>query len=757
MVRPLFALFLVAVSCACPRPVFAGEAGAQIVRGHVLDPSGHHVARARVLMRSAAGLLRSTETDADGAFAFADVATGRYDMFAPVDGFRAETVRVTVGHDAPQDLQINLRLSGITETVVVSAGSVGTPRADAPGSVTTLTAADLASRQLTTVAHALQLIPGFSVAPTGGAGSLTSVFPRGGDSDYTLVLLDGVRLNAMGGGFDFGHLTTTGLDQLEVVRGPQSAIFGADAIGGVIQLRSKIGGTPAVSGEFETGGYGTNRLAAGSTGSRGIFSWGAHVERRSSDGWTGLAPGSADRVTNDNDAATTVAVATAWTLADTATLRVDGRVNTDDRGYPGPFGSNPIGAFAGIDRVSRGRNHDGVASVAFISPWGSDTTIRVQATYADLRSTFTSTFGDSLARTRRITAHAQLDRALSPKLAASVGFDATGESGDSTYVIGSSGQMMPVRRLLAGYFGEARFRPSSRLVVTAGARLEHIVRRALDEDPLAYAPRPALPEDRVVSINPRIAASYDVRTAGDSRGNWTRLHATAGTGIRPPDVLEIGFTDNAGLKPERSRSWDMGAEQALLNGLLVVDATYFSNRYEDLIVAVGSSLQDYSRFRTDNIANARARGLETSAALRTRRGVEIRGTYTWLDSAVLAVDASAAVAPAPFAVGDPLLRRPRHQASLDLLWSRGPVTTFAQVGGRSRTLDVEPSWGAIYGGLFRAPGFAVANAGAAIAIGHGVHLTARVDNLLDRRYEAVLGYPAPRRSISVGVRLAQSR
>jgi len=561
----------------------------------------------------------------------------------------------------------------------------------------------------------------------------------------------------MGGGFDFGHLTTTGLDQLEVVRGPQSAVFGADAIGGVIQLRSKIGGRPAVTGELETGGYGTTRLTAGSTGARGVFSWGAHVERRSSDGWTGFAPGSTDRVSNDNDTATTVAVATAWSLPQAATLRVDGRFNVDDRGYPGPFGSNPIGAFGGIDRVSRGQNHDGVGSVAFTSPWGSDSSVRVQATYADLRSTFASTFGDSLARTRRVTVHAQIDRALSPRLTESVGIDATGERGDSTYVVGTRGQLVPVRRLLAGYFGEARFRPSSRLVVTAGARLEHIIRRALDADPLAYSPRPALPEERLMSVNPRIAASYDLPTAGDSRGNWTRLHATAGTGIRPPDVLEIGFTDNAGLKPERSRSWDAGVEQAWFNGLLVADATYFVNRYEDLIVAVGRSLQDYSRFLTDNIANARAKGLETSAGLRTRQGLEIRATYTWLDSAVLAVDASAAVAPTPFAVGDPLLRRPRHQAGLDLLWTRGSVTAFAQVGGRSRTLDVEPSWGAIYGGVFDAPGFAVANAGASVAIGRGVHVTARIDNVLDRQYEAVLGYPAPGRSVSVGVRLAQGR
>ena len=115
------------------------------------------------------------------------------------------------------------------------------------------------------------------------------------------------------------------------------------------------------------------------------------------------------------------------------------------------------------------------------------------------------------------------------------------------------------------------------------------------------------------------------------------------------------------------------------------------------------------------------------------------------------------MAPPPFSVGDPLVRRPRHQASLDVVWTRGPVTAYARVWGRSGMLDVEPSWGAIYGGLFNAPGFAVANAGVSLAVGRGINLVARFDNLLDRQYEAVFGYPAPRRSFAVGVRFAQGR
>jgi outer membrane receptor protein involved in Fe transport len=265
-----------------------------------------------------------------------------------------------------------------------------------------------------------------------------------------------------------------------------------------------------------------------------------------------------------------------------------------------------------------------------------------------------------------------------------------------------------------------------------------------------------MPDDSLVSANPRAAVSYYLRTSDESAGNWSRLHTSAGTGIRPPDAFEIAFTDNPGLKPERSTSVDAGIEQALAGGLVIVDATWFLNHYDDLIVAVGRSLQDYSRYRTDNISNARAQGVETSFALRTRGGVEARASYTFLDTTILAVDQAAGVAPAPFSVGDWLLRRPRHQASVDLLWRQRRATMYVRAGGRSRVLDVEPNWGAS-GGLFHAPGFAVADAGAAIHISRHVGVLARVDNLFDRRYESAFGYPAPRRAFTVGVRLAAGR
>ena len=137
-------------------------------------------------------------------------------------------------------------------------------------------------------------------------------------------------------------------------------------------------------------------------------------------------------------------------------------------------------------------------------------------------------------------------------------------------------------------------------------------------------------------------------------------------------------------------------------------------------------------------------------------GLEARVAYSFLDTAILAVDRSSGEAPAPFAIGDWLIRRPRHQASVDVVWRHRLATAYVRAGGRSRVLDVEPNWGAS-GGLFHSAGFTVADAGAAIHLTRQADIVVRVDNVFDRRYESTLGYPAPRRAFSAGVRLAAGR
>ncbi len=166
---------------------------------------------------------------------------------------------------------------------------------------------------------------------------------------------------------------------------------------------------------------------------------------------------------------------------------------------------------------------------------------------------------------------------------------------------------------------------------------------------------------------------------------------------------------------------------------------------------MGQSFADASRYRTDNISNARARGVELEGAWRGPRGVSARLVYTFLDTEILAVDQSDA-APAPYAVGDPLIRRPRNSGAVDVAWTAARFTAFSTVRVRGNVLDIEPSFGA-FGGLFTAPGFTVVDAGASWRVSRQVEIFGRALNLFDRAYEEAYGYPAPGRLGMVGLRV----
>jgi outer membrane receptor protein involved in Fe transport len=381
--------------------------------------------------------------------------------------------------------------------------------------------------------------------------------------------------------------------------------------------------------------------------------------------------------------------------------------------------------------------------------------VRLSGAWADLDGRFDSPYGTSNTETRRQSGRAQVDVPVSRALSVSAGAELMDERATSTYITGVALRPIPVTRDDAGVFGELRVEALDRLLVTAGARVDRIRRDRLEPSPTAWSPRPELPEDVVVSPNPRVAASWFVRGPADHHG-WTRLHGSAGTGIRAPDALEIAFTDNAGLEPERSRSVDAGIEQAWRNGALIVDVTAFHSRYDNLIVAVGRSFADASQYLTDNIANARSTGLEASAAFRAHSGLSVSAAYTWLDTAVLAVDGASGEAPPPFEVGDPLIRRPRHHGWIAATMARPRWSAFARADLRGSVQDVDPTYGAL-GGTVTGDGFVVVHAGGALRVHARLDLLLRADNLFDQQYEEAVGYPALGRSVIVGVRVAASR
>ena len=722
--------------------------------GRVVDPDGRPVAGARVLVTGAGLPLQSAMTDDGGQFTIASIPEGRITVRVAAEGFSAAARDVEVSAGARDVGTIALSISALSESIVVSASHVEIPLSQATSSVTVISGAELEARQVHSLADALRTVPGLSVVSTGGLGTTTGVFPRGGESNYTLVLVDGVPANDFGGDFDFGQVSTANIDRIEVVRGPQSALFGSNAIGAVVRIVTRRGGAPSAQASVEGGGFDTSRVSASTAGERRQFEWGASFDRVRSDGMNGERTGAGETVGNDDYERRSGSLAAGWRRSN-AWARINLRHSADERGFPGPFGSNPAGNYGGIDRVSRGENQRTTAGLSASLPLWSRVRAQAHAGHNRVDSDFASPFGSSEGFSRRWDVRVQTDVAVGNGVDVSAGIDLQRERAGSSFITGATFQRIPVERRTGGYFVEARLNSRDRLFVVAGLRVEDIHRERLEPS----GTRPDLAADDVVSANPRLSAGWIVRGGGDA---FTKVRASVGSGIRPPDGFELAFTDNPGLRPERSVSAEAGVDQAFARGRGLIEATAFFNTYDDLIVTVGS-FAGSSRYRTDNISNARARGLELAATLRERvraaapRPVDlsVRVGYTLLDTDVLAVDGDDA-APPPFTAGQPLLRRPRHQFFADFSMASGPLTAFVRGGGRSTFLDVEPSFGT-FGGLFDAAGYHVWSAGAAWRVGRFAEIFGRVENLFDRSYEEAFGFPALGRRATAGLRIAARR
>jgi outer membrane receptor protein involved in Fe transport len=251
-----------------------------------------------------------------------------------------------------------------------------------------------------------------------------------------------------------------------------------------------------------------------------------------------------------------------------------------------------------------------------------------------------------------------------------------------------------------------------------------------------------LPEDDDTVANPKVSAAYLLRAS-------TRLHGSAGTGFRPPNGFELTFTTNPALNPERTTSVDAGVEQSFWSRRISVDVTWFYSRFRDQIVTLSPAAQSLSHWTSDNLANSEASGTEVALYLRPGKGLSFRGAYTYLDTTVLSLSGSSTLVQGIFRLGQQFLRRPRHSGSYMATWQHGRLLIESGAILHGRTLDIEPNLAA---GEYPNPFYATFDAGGQFEIGHGVSLTAKARNLLDRTYEESLGFPALGRSYSFGVK-----
>jgi vitamin B12 transporter len=631
-----------------------------------------------------------------------------------------------------------LRAQNVPDTtslspVVVTATRVPLSAEVSTAATTVITGDELRARGAVTLMDALRTVPGIAVGQAAGPGSQASLFVRGGNSNYTKVLVDGVPVNAPGGALDISTLTTDNIDRIEIVRGPASVQYGSDAMTGVVQVFTRRDPGTSLSAAVAdrdrqydlVAGTAASGQPGGATRLHGALGGALHRGN-------GFLP-----FNNQYRNATANALVSAAGARGDATASAtwgDSRYHFPTTGGGLPVDSN---AYTGAARLT----------VATSGSWHATDrlTLRTQLGRADTHST-SDDRRDSPADTLGFYSRSH-GRAV--RESADLQLVATLPATVVTMIGGSvEGQRMESR-------GWSQFQSYDPATTDFSARrTNRAVYAQLD------AGRPLLTAEaggrRERLSNGRFANTGRIGLASELAAGMV-LRASLGTAFKEPAFDEmfdgpfsIGARD---LRPERSRSRELGAESRLARGRLTVGATLFDQRFADL---VQYRVIDHSTDPTTpdyyNVVAARARGLELAARTTPVSALTVHGSYTFLRSEVTNEGNGGFGA---VANGKPLLRRPRRSATADAIYRARRATasvTVDRVGARD-----DYSFDSPLGRVRLAP-YTLVGAAAELPLvaragRWAVALTARAENLTNRDYQTVYGFRTPGRVVFIGVRL----
>jgi outer membrane cobalamin receptor len=704
--------------------VFSACLLAADIRGRVVDPSGAALAGAKVSAVGRTGVVAETTSSSTGDFVLTASDSPEIRVVVTAVGFRTETV---APHSAGT---IRLEIAPQVDAIQVVGSSMDVAAAEQGSSMSIIPPEDVRRRNEPYAVDLLRYIPGVAFNQNGAPGSVTSLFLRGGNSNFTLVQIDGIPVNSFGGAFDFAHIPSSAIDRIEVIRGAQSAVYGSYANSGVIDfVTRKPESEPQLELLAEGGSYGEHRFAVTGTGTFAGFGIAASASRSDSDGPV---------VNSDYRNAGLLLNVTRRFRSQNIALHAD--FDSNEAGEPGPWGSDPKQTFGGIDQISRAKNNFGDYGIRYAADFSQRVREEIFGTFFLENIGFRSPYGHSFNQDLRGQGEARTIVSIARNYTTAFGVATGRERVKNSYITDAAFAPFPIDRSDAAVYWENRFEFAHKLFLNAGVRGEWI--RTPEIPPDGFA-RPLFPASRVARANPKVAVGYLVKAT-------TRLHASAGTGIRPPSGFELAFTDNPRLSPERTRSVDAGIEQRLANGRVQLDATYFYNRYYDLIVTLQGNLASLSHYTSANLANSRAQGAEFTAGVRPSRSVFITGSYTLLETRILSLDGSS-LAPLPFSPGQPLTRRPEHSGSFVATYARGRLAVDVTGYFRGKALFEEPSFGAS-NGLFWNPGFANVGLNLNYTVARGLTAYGHLRNALNQHYEEVFGYPSPLLNFVAGMK-----
>ncbi|MFZ1220961.1 MAG: TonB-dependent receptor [Chthoniobacterales bacterium] len=605
-----------------------------------------------------------------------------------------------------------------SEEIVVSATRIETPEAESPATIDVVRADEIEIKQIRRVADALREVPGVSVVQSGAPGSLTSVFTRGLRSEHTQVLLDGIPVNqGLQGAFNFGDLTTDNIDRIEIVRGPQSTLYGPRALAGVIQLFTKRGsGTPTGEFSLEGGSNTTFRGALTSSGSEKQFDYSVGLSGLTTDNerpnnqyrlWSGIA-----NLGWSPDEKLRISTLVTYSLADL------GLPNTIVD--PHPFDNFRTERWLFAPHVDfqpvEWWHHRLIVSY--------DEERQVNDPNFDGFIPGTTFVGPTRALFTRATVDYQNDLKAASWLTLTSGFfysrvDAGQERPFVSQAFGAMPTFISDETEQTSLFVQASVTPFKGLDLVAGGRYDHFNQFG---DIWTY----------------RFAGSYLIPKTD------THFHASVATGFSPPSSQDkiFRFNPNPGqplapLEPEENLGWDAGIEQRFCAGKVAIGLTYFHN---DLSNVIGFN----GMFETLNLGAAETQGLEFELRATPVKDLTLLATYTYLDAHNTS---TADITQLP---GARLPRRPRNEAylSASYLWCKKFRTTIEAKFVNARE---ELNFG---GPNFDIEDYTFVNLAAEYEINRWVSMFGRINNLGNEDYSEVFGFPALGRTAFVGVRLA---
>ena len=613
------------------------------------------------------------------------------------------------------------------DELVVTASRTPEQASRVGGQITVLDQAEIQAQQTPVVAEILNRTPGVDVSRNGGIGTATQLRIRGAETDQTVVLIDGVKLNdpsAVGGGYNFGNLLVGDVTRIEVLRGAQSVLWGSQAIGGVVNV---ITTDPAeafeASGEAEGGALETTYMRAGAGANHGALSWRAAAGWFSSGGISQFDKGpEADSFRHLGVSAKVRLDVSEHVWLDLRSVYSRGRVELDGFAPPNfTFGDTAEYGTTKDLVVYSGVNFD-LADGRFSNRLAYARTETDRVNFNPAQAKITRTF-EAIGRNRRL--EYQGTWRISPGWTTVFGAERERSSMRSASPSSFEPDPTPLRRSarLDGFYGLVRGELVSDLTVAAGLRRDD-------------------------------HGDFGGHTVGQASVAWalseaTTLRASWGQGFKAPSLFQLGSDfGNPELQPESAETWDAGLDQRLAEGRVRVSAAYFVRRTKDQIdfvscfgtpgpLCTGPNGQPRFGFY-DNISRAEARGVELRGRAQVGEGVTLSANYTWTRSRN--------VSPGAANFGKRLARRPQGQAYAEAAyaWRSGATVAMAARYSGSTFNDAA--------NFDRLKSYVVWDLRASYPLNDNVEVHGRFENLFDRDYQTIRDYGQAGRAAYAGVR-----